>query len=208
MSSIKTGLLALSVLTALAQLQGCDKAPDAQAEAAASAASAASAAAMGTQAASGAVVITKAEPESLPANASSVPVVGEGGNAVAVVREVKGGLKVGGQGPVVEFYPGAVEDVARGNKQPIPGGNMVVVLLNTRDPLEKVAAFYRQQLKANWPAKGISEQSSDPNTAIMSASSLEGDKTVMISVARSEDDGKGTAISILTATKVLDASGH
>jgi hypothetical protein len=208
MSSIKSGLLALSVLTALAQLQGCDKAPDAQAEAAASAASAASAAAMGTQAASGAVVITKAEPESLPANASSVPVVGEGGNAVAVVREVKGGLKVGGQGPVVEFYPGAVEDVARGNKQPIPGGNMVVVLLNTRDPLEKVAAFYRQQLKANWPAKGISEQSSDPNTAIMSASSLEGDKTVMISVARSEDDGKGTAISILTATKVLDASGH
>jgi hypothetical protein len=208
MSSIKTGLLALSVLTALAQLQGCDKAPDAQAEAAASAASAASAAAMGTQAASGAVVITKAEPESLPANASSVPVVGEGGNAVAVVREVKGGLKVGGQGPVVEFYPGAVEDVARGNKQPIPGGNMVVVLLNTRDPLEKVAAFYRQQLKANWPAKGISEQSSDPDTAIMSASSLEGDKTVMISVARSEDDGKGTAISILTATKVLDASGH
>jgi hypothetical protein len=206
MRSIKTGLVALSVLTALAQLQGCDKAPDAEAEAAASAASAAAVAA--AKAASDAVVITKAEPESLPAHASSVPVVGEGGNAVAVVREVKGGLKVGGQGPVVEFYPGAVEDVARGNKEPIPGGNMVVVLLNTRDPMEKVAAFYRQQLKANWPAKGISEQPGDPNVAILSASSLEGDKTVMISVARSEDDGKGTAISILTATKVLDASGH
>jgi hypothetical protein len=208
MSSIKSGLLALSVLTALAQLQGCDKAPDAQADAAASAASAASAAAMSAQAASGGVVITSAEPESLTANASSAPVVGEGGNAVAVVREVKGGLKVGGQGPVVEFYPGAVEDVARGNKQPIPGGNMVVALLNTRDPIEKVAAYYRQQLKANWPAKGITEQANGDNAVIMSASSLEGDKTVMISVAHSEDDGKGTAISILTATKVLDASGH
>jgi hypothetical protein len=204
-NSIKTGLLALSVLAALASLQGCDNAPEGAAGDAASAASAASAGSLG---ASQAVVITKADPESLPAHASSAPVVGEGGNAVAVVREVKGGLKVGGQGPVVEFYPGAVEDVARGNKEPIPGGNMVVVLLNTRDPLEKVAAYYRQQLKASWPAKGITEQANDANTAIMSASSLEGDKTVMISIARSEDDGKGTAISILTATKVLDASGH
>jgi len=206
MNSIKTGLLALGVLSALASLQGCDKAPDAQAEAAASAASAASGVA---QAASeGSVIVSKADPESLPANASSVPVVGEGGNAVAVVREVKGGLKVGGQGPVVEYYPGAVEDVARGNKEPIPGGNMVVVMLNTRDPIEKVAAYYRQQLKASWPAKGITEQANGDNAVILSASSLEGDKTVMISVARSEDDGKGTAISILTATKVLDASGH
>lgn len=207
MNSIKTGVSALSVLVALAALQGCDKAPDAQADAAASAASAA---AMGAQAASdaGAVIVSKADPEALPANASSVPVVGEGGNSVAVVREVKGGLKVGGQGPTVEYYPGAVEDVGRGNKEPIPGGNMVVVMLNSRDSLEKVSAFYRQQLKANWPAKAYSEQSNDVNAVVMSASSLEGDKTVMISMARSEDDGKGTSISILTATKVLDASGH
>jgi hypothetical protein len=203
MSSIKTGLLALSMLTALAQLQGCEKAPDAQAESAASAASAASsAAAMAAQSASGPVVITSAEPESLPANGSSVPVVGEGGNAVAVVREVNGGLKVGGEGPLVAFYPGAKENVARGTKEPIPGGNMITVLLDTRDPIEKVVTFYRQQLKASWPAQSINEQANGDNAFIMSAASLEGDKTVMISIARSEDDGKGTAISILTATKV------
>ena len=197
-NSIKTGLLALSVLAALAQLQGCDKAPEAGAS---DAASAASAAGMG---ASQAVVVTSAEPESLPANASSAPVVGEGGNAVAVVREVKGGLKVGGEGPVVAYYPGAKENVARGTKEPIPGGNMITVLLDTRDPIEKVVPFYRQQLKANWPAQSINEQANGDNAFVMSASSLEGDKTVMISIARSEDDGKGTAISILTATKVLE----
>jgi len=123
---------------------------------------------------------------------------------VAVVREVKGGLKVGGEGPVVAFYPGAKENVARGTKEPIPGGNMITVLLDTRDPIEKVVPFYRQQLKASWPAQSINEQASGDNAFIMSASSLEGDKTVMISIARSEDDGKGTAISILTATKVLE----
>jgi hypothetical protein len=199
MRSIKTGLLALSVLAALAHLQGCDKAPEAGADAA----SAASAASVG---ASQAVVITSAEPESLPANGSSAPVVGEGGNSVAVVREVKGGLKVGGEGPVVAFYPGAKENVARGTKEPIPGGNMITVLLDTRDPIEKVVPFYREQLKASWPSQSINEQANGDNAFIMSASSLEGDKTVMISIARSDDDGKGTAISILTATKVLETA--
>jgi hypothetical protein len=201
MMRIKSAALTLSVLAGLALLQGCDKAPEASAGDAA--ASGASAAAMG---ASQAVVVTSADPESLPAQASSVPVVGEGGNAVAVVREVKGGLKVGGEGPVVAFYPGAKENVARGTKEPIPGGNMITVLLDTRDPIEKVVPFYRQQLKANWPAPSINEQSSGDNGFVMSASSLEGDKTVMISIARSEDDGKGTAISILTATKVLETA--
>lgn len=200
MRSIKTGLLALSVLAAMVQLQGCDKTPEPGASDAASAASAASAAGLG---ASQAVVITSAEPESLPGN-SSVPVVGEGGNAVAVVREVQGGLKVGGTGPVVAYYPGAKENVARGTKEPIPGGNMITVLLDTRDPIDKVTAFYRQQLKAGWPSQSINEQANGEDAFVMSASSLEGDKTVMISIARSEDDGKGTAISILTATKALE----
>ncbi len=200
MNSIKSAALTLAVLAAVAQLQGCEKTPEAPADNAA--ASAASTASLGD---SQAVVITSAEPESLPANASSVPVVGEGGNAVAVVREVKGGLKVGGEGPVVAYYPGAKENVARGTKEPIPGGNMVTVLLDTRDGIEKVVPFYRQQLKASWPAQSINEQANGDNAFIMSASSLEGDKTVMISIARSEDDGKGTAISILTATKVLEA---
>jgi len=81
---------------------------------------------------------------------------------------------------------------------------MITVLLDTRDPIEKVVTFYRQQLKASWPAQSINEQANGDNAFIMSAASLEGDKTVMISIARSEDDGKGTAISILTATKVLE----
>jgi hypothetical protein len=201
MNSIKSAALTLAVLAAMAQLQGCDKTPEAPADKAS--ASAASAANLG---ASQAVVVTSADPESLPANASSVPVVGEGGNAVAVVREVKGGLKVGGEGPVVAYYPGAKENVARGTKEPIPGGNMITVLMDTRDPIEKVVPFYRQQLKANWPSQSINEQASGDNAFVMSASSLEGDKTVMISIARSEDDGKGTAISILTATKVLETA--
>jgi hypothetical protein len=203
MNSIKSAALTLAVLAAMAQLQGCDKTPEAPADNAA--ASAASAASLG---ASQAVVITSAEPESLLAQASSAPVVGEGGNAVAVVREVQGGLKVGGEGPVVAYYPGAKENVARGTKEPIPGGNMITVLLDTRDPIEKVVPFYRQQLKSNWPSQSINEQANGEDAFVMSASSLEGDKTVMISIARSEDDGKGTAISILTATKVLDASGQ
>jgi hypothetical protein len=199
MNSIKSAALTLAVLAAMAQLQGCEKTPEAPADNAA-----ASAASDVAQGASQAVVVTSAEPESLPANASSAPVVGEGGNAVAVVREVKGGLKVGGEGPVVAYYPGAKENVARGTKEPIPGGNMITVLLDTRDPIEKVVPFYRQQLKASWPAQSINGQASGDNAFVMSASSLEGDKTVMISIARSEDDGKGTAISILTATKVLE----
>ncbi len=198
MKAIKHSAILLTLATVL---QGCEKAPDA------AAANAENAANPVATVASGAASVPAEMPMATRTVmvASAPVVVGEGGNATAVVSEIKGGLQVGGKGPVVAFYPGAREDAAKGNKEPIPGGNMITVLLTTRDPIEKVAAFYRAQLKANWPAQSINEQANDDTAVIMSASSLEGDKTVMINVARSEDDGKGSTISILTATKVMDA---
>ena len=92
------------------------------------------------------------------------------------------------------FYPGTKPKEGEMTKISSPEGSMVTVVLHTDDAPDKVAAFYRDQFKANSAGK----QFTDMNTGAAHMLMLGDDKSKQFTqVTVSKNESKGSDIQIM-----------
>lgn len=103
-----------------------------------------------------------------------------------------GGASISAADLGVAIYPGAQIDPATANRIDSPQGRMVMAQLASSDPADKVAAFYREQLKPRSTGKQF-----------MDASSGDGGATLMLG-----DDLAKTAVQIVISPQDSGSTVH
>jgi hypothetical protein len=149
--ALATGARMAAAISAAAALAGCEPAPTPQAAAANAAQQAAEA--LKAQGARDAAV--QIQPDSFRAQLTQA----DGRQATVTVG-------VGTVSPAdhgLPWYPGAQPDPARSSKVSAAEGQVATVVLTTADPLERVAAFYRERLGAFSP--GAAREGRSPEGA-------------------------------------------
>jgi hypothetical protein len=107
-----------------------------------------------------------------------------------------GAAKVGESDLGVPFYPGAKMGDGASSRVSTPEGTMYTVMLQTPDPTDKVAAFYRDRLKGMAAGKQMMDMSGADGTANLM---LADDKTkamIQVHVMKGE---KGTDVQIVAS---------
>jgi Cu/Zn superoxide dismutase len=104
-----------------------------------------------------------------------------------------GGAKVVEADVGVPFYPGAEVAEGQSSKISTPDGSMFTVMLHSADPADKVAAFYRDKLKAQAEGKQLMDMSNDGNATLM-LSDEKAKTGVQVHVSKAD---KGTDIQIV-----------
>jgi hypothetical protein len=116
-------------------------------------------------------------------------------DAAGKVSQVEiGGAKVSETDLGVPFYPGSQPRDGESSKVSSPDGSMATVTLHTGDAADKVAAFYRDKLKAQAEGK----QFTDMNTGDMQMLMLGDDKTKqMTQITIGKGEGSGSTVHIV-----------
>ena len=105
-----------------------------------------------------------------------------------------GGAKVSESDVGVPFYPGAKIGEGASSKMTTPQGNMYTVMLQTPDPADKVAAFYREKLKGMSAGKQMMDMSAGDGAANLMLADDKEKTSLQIHVMKGE---KGTDVQIV-----------
>jgi len=93
------------------------------------------------------------------------------------------------------FYPGTKPVEGQSSRYSTPTGSMVSVQLHTDDAADKVAGFYREQLKAKSAGKQFTEMSGGDDNFSFSLSDEKTQSATQVSVSKAE---KGTDVQIMS----------
>lgn len=108
-----------------------------------------------------------------------------------------GGAKVTESDLGVPLYPGATPVENASSRARTPEGTMAMMQLRSKDPPERVAAFYREQLKSRAQGKTLADMSGGDGSTTLVLGDEGNQQGVQIHVGRSDD---GSAI-VITATR-------
>lgn len=107
-----------------------------------------------------------------------------------------GAAKVGEAEVGVPFYPGARPGEGGSSKVTTPDGSMYTVILHSADPADKVAAFYRERLKAMSAGKQIMDMSGGDGGASLVLADEQAKTSVQVHVTKAD---KGTDVQIVAS---------
>lgn len=107
-----------------------------------------------------------------------------------------GAAKVGEAELGVPFYPGASPAEGGSSKVSTPDGSMYTVMLHSADSPDKVAAFYRDRLKAMSEGKQMMDMSGGDGGAHLMLSDDKAKTSVQVNVMKGE---KGTDVQIVAS---------
>jgi len=107
-----------------------------------------------------------------------------------------GAAKIGESDVGVPFYPGAKPSEGGSSKISTPDGTMYTVLLQTSDPADKVAAFYRDKLKAMSAGKQMMDMSAGDGAANLVLADDKAKTSLQVHVMKGE---KGTDVQIVAS---------
>jgi hypothetical protein len=107
-----------------------------------------------------------------------------------------GGAKVSESDVGVPFYPGAKIGEGASSKVSTPEATMVTVMLQTPDATDKVAAFYRDKLKAMSVGKQMMDMSGADGAATLAVGDDKAKTSVQVHVMKGE---KGTDVQIVAS---------
>jgi hypothetical protein len=107
-----------------------------------------------------------------------------------------GAAKVGEAELGVPFYPGASTAEGSSSKVSTPDGSMYSVFLQSADSPDKVAAFYRDRLKAMSAGKQMMDMSGGDGSANLMLADDKAKTSVQVNVMKGE---KGTDIQIVAS---------
>lgn len=93
------------------------------------------------------------------------------------------------------FYPGTKPVEGQSSRYSTPQGSMVSVQLHTNDAADKVAGFYREQLKAKSAGKQFTEMSGGDDSFSFSLSDEKTNSATQVSISKAE---KGTDVQIMS----------
>lgn len=96
----------------------------------------------------------------------------------------------------VPFYPGAKLAEGGSSKVSTPEGSMVSVFLQSGDSPDKVAAFYRERLKAMSAGKQMMDMSGGDGSANLMLADEQAKTSLQVNVMKSE---KGTDVQIVAS---------
>jgi hypothetical protein len=98
----------------------------------------------------------------------------------------------------IPFYPGAAIKDGKGSKMAGPDGTMVIVTLESKDDLEKVAEYYRSKFKGIAKGRKLSDMSQAGESAMLMLSDDKNRDSLTVNVSKN-DDAKLTEISIMVS---------
>lgn len=93
----------------------------------------------------------------------------------------------------VPFYPGTKPAEGGSSKMSSPSGDVSMVTLHSDDPADKVAAFYREKLKAKSEGKQFMDMSGADGTASLVLADDKTRESLQVNIGKAE---KGTDIHI------------
>jgi hypothetical protein len=96
----------------------------------------------------------------------------------------------------IPFYPGASIKDGKGSKMSGPDSTMVMVTLESKDDLEKVAEYYRGKFKGLAKGRKLSDMSQAGESAMLMLSDDKNQDSLTVNVSKNED-AKLTEISIM-----------
>lgn len=105
-----------------------------------------------------------------------------------------GGAKVSEADLGVPIYPGAKQQEGSASRADTPEGKMVMVVLTTGDAPDKVAAYYREQLKSRAAGKQFMDMNSGDGQTTLILGDDQANSSLHIQVTKGEP---GTAIHIM-----------
>ena len=180
---ITTPLATLLAMPLALVLAGCGKAPDAVAEKAAEKMIESAASKDGT----------KAKVDLAQGGATITTTDGSGKTS----KMEMGTAKVGEADVGVPFYPGTQPAEGQAMRVATPDGSMVSVGFESADAPEKVAAFYRDTLKARSQGKQFVEMTDGSGGATLSLVDEKTNSTVQVHVQKADN---GSEIQIVSTT--------
>lgn len=101
----------------------------------------------------------------------------------------------------VPFYPGASPAEGSSSKISTPDGSMYTVLLHSADSPDKVAAFYRDRLKAMSAGKQMMDMSGGDGSANLVLADEQAKSSVQVNVMKGE---KGTDVQIVATRPTVN----
>ncbi len=96
----------------------------------------------------------------------------------------------------IPFYPGASIKDGKGSKMAGSDGTMLMVTLESKDDLEKVAEYYRGKFKGIAKGRKLSDMSQAGESAMLMLSDDKNQDSLTVNVSKN-DDAKLTEISIM-----------
>jgi hypothetical protein len=108
-----------------------------------------------------------------------------------------GAAKVSEADTGTAFYPGATRTEGGATRIVTPDASTVTIALHSDDAPDKVAAFYRERLKAQSEGKQFMDMSGD-GTAMLMLADDKAKSTLQVSVAKAD---KGSDIQIVASRK-------
>jgi hypothetical protein len=111
-----------------------------------------------------------------------------------VTQMEMGSAKVSEADVDLPFYPGTKPVEGQATRYTTPDGSMVSVMLHTDDAADKVAGFYRDQLKAKSAGKQFTEMSGSDDNFSFSLSDEKSKSATQVSITKAE---KGTDVQIM-----------
>ncbi len=131
-----------------------------------------------------------------------------GGNTRITTTDAQGqtsvlemsGAKVEASEIGLPFYPGAEPVEKESVRMQTPGGSMVMVALDSTDSVEKIAAFYRDKLRAMSTGKTMIDNASDQDVTMLVADS-NSKNSVSVSITRQDNKQRITLSSTTQVEK-------
>lgn len=108
-----------------------------------------------------------------------------------------GGAKVTEADLGVPLYPGATAAEHGSTKASTPDGTMAMVQLESRDPADRVAAFYREQLKSRAQGKTFADMAGGDGSTTLVLGDEAGKQGIQIQVSKTE----GGSSIVITSTR-------
>lgn len=98
----------------------------------------------------------------------------------------------------VPFYPGTQPTQGQSSKVTTPDGTLFTVMLHSDDAAAKVAAFYRDKLKAQSEGKQFLDMSGGDGSATLGVADEKGGRSIQVLVSKVE---QGTDVQIVASRR-------
>ncbi|MEY4731020.1 MAG: hypothetical protein RL020_2178 [Pseudomonadota bacterium] len=98
----------------------------------------------------------------------------------------------------IPFYPGASIKDGKGSKMAGPDNSMIMITLESKDDLDKVAEYYRGKFKGIAKGRKLSDMSQAGESAMLALSDDKNRDNLTVSVSKN-DDAKLTEINIMVS---------